>query len=287
MSWLLLGARAAVGAAAPGQAGGRPVCQVASASAARSPLPVPLPSPAVAVPHERDQWQQPQAAFSISSRGKAAAAVELAKELQVRCAAPRCDDVLCHAVVRCHGSTGYCAGYGGDVVRKHMCASMHDCVRLHHPPPLLPQERIRLRGCKEVFVPNADLLAEGQVGSPDGVVLSCMLGSSRTVHTLGAAVERHTCRTCCACGVLAGLTPGPLSKAARRLCWRRASLPSLGAFVERSRRMSSKLPLSLPPPNTVAVPSPLQVDFMPAAALSPEELERQRKKAEDAAKATR
>lgn len=41
------------------------------------------PAVCPAVPHERDQWQQPQAAFSISDRGKAAAAVELAKELQV------------------------------------------------------------------------------------------------------------------------------------------------------------------------------------------------------------
>ena len=37
-----------------------------------------------AVPHERDQWQQPVEAYAISERGKAAAAVELAKQLQGR-----------------------------------------------------------------------------------------------------------------------------------------------------------------------------------------------------------
>ncbi len=68
-----------------------------------------LPTPPHAVPHERDQWQQPLEAHAISERGKAAAAAELAKQLQ---------------------------------------------------------GRIRQRGCKEEFVPNADLLAEGQVSGP-------------------------------------------------------------------------------------------------------------------------
>ena len=49
------------------------------------PTPPPFPPPLLAaVPHERDQWQQPVEAYAISERGKAAAAVELAKQLQGR-----------------------------------------------------------------------------------------------------------------------------------------------------------------------------------------------------------
>ena len=49
------------------------------------PPPPPFPPPLLAaVPHERDQWQQPVEAYAISERGKAAAAVELAKQLQGR-----------------------------------------------------------------------------------------------------------------------------------------------------------------------------------------------------------
>ena len=47
------------------------------------PAAAPRP-PCPAVPHERDQWQQPVEAYAISERGKAAAAVELAKQLQGR-----------------------------------------------------------------------------------------------------------------------------------------------------------------------------------------------------------
>lgn len=64
------------------------------------------PRLAPAVPSERDQWQQPTDAFSISDRGKAQAAMELAKQLQ---------------------------------------------------------ERMRQRGCREEFVPNAELFEQGKV----------------------------------------------------------------------------------------------------------------------------
>ncbi|KAL4437252.1 hypothetical protein ABPG75_004391 [Micractinium tetrahymenae] len=73
------------------------------------------PPPGNKLPHERDQWQQPLAAHAISERGKAAAAAELAKQLQ---------------------------------------------------------QRIRQRGCKEEFVPNADLLGEGQVDFLPAAALS-------------------------------------------------------------------------------------------------------------------
>ncbi|KAL4439433.1 hypothetical protein ABPG77_008762 [Micractinium sp. CCAP 211/92] len=73
------------------------------------------PPPGNKLPHERDQWQQPLEAHAISERGKAAAAAELAKQLQ---------------------------------------------------------GRIRQRGCKEEFVPNADLLAEGQVDFLPAAALS-------------------------------------------------------------------------------------------------------------------
>lgn len=64
------------------------------------------PPPGNKLPSERDQWQQPTDAFSISDRGKAQAAMELAKQLQ---------------------------------------------------------ERMRQRGCREEFVPNAELFEQGKV----------------------------------------------------------------------------------------------------------------------------
>ena len=66
----------------------------------------PSPAPPAAVPTERSAWQQPQEAFTISERGRGAAAVELAKDMQLR---------------------------------------------------------MKQQGCKEEFVPNADLLADGLV----------------------------------------------------------------------------------------------------------------------------
>lgn len=73
------------------------------------------PPPGNKLPHERDQWQQPLEAHAISERGKAAAAAELAKQLQ---------------------------------------------------------QRIRQRGCKEEFVAKADLLAEGKVDFLPAAALS-------------------------------------------------------------------------------------------------------------------
>ena len=110
-------------------------CPAVPPTQTRSSAPAPpcprLP-PAAAVPHERDQWQQPQAAYSISERGKAAAAAELAKQLQ---------------------------------------------------------ERIRLRGCKEEFVPNAELLAEGKVRGKRGAAGSSRLQRWKRLRKRGAAVR--------------------------------------------------------------------------------------------------
>jgi hypothetical protein len=67
------------------------------------------------VPSERDQWQAAAEAHAISERGRAAAAAELAKQLQAR---------------------------------------------------------IRQRGCREEFVPDAALLAEGRVDFLPAAALS-------------------------------------------------------------------------------------------------------------------
>ena len=95
-----------------------------STAPARQPCTLfPHPSPAcaspprlpAAVPTERSAWQQPQEAFTISERGRGAAAVELAKDMQLR---------------------------------------------------------MKQQGCKEEFVPNADLLADGLVDFLPAAALS-------------------------------------------------------------------------------------------------------------------
>lgn len=95
--------------------------------------------------------------MSISERGKAAAAVELSKQLQVRrCAAPHCG--LCRRSVRSQSTLSFPRCLSNAASRLSLWT---------------PQERIRLRGCKEEFVANAELLEEGKVRCAVG---SCARG---------------------------------------------------------------------------------------------------------------
>ena len=164
------------------------------APAPAPPPPTTPPLPLRAVPLERDAWQRPlQATQAISERGKQLAAEELAKQQAgampclPRCcgtpAAPAATPPAAAAAAPAAAAAApWCAAgprLGPSTTRSaHPCTTCLPASLTHSltcpcplgPPPAslpcLPGTQvalIRQRGCKEEFLPNLDLLPQGQV----------------------------------------------------------------------------------------------------------------------------
>lgn len=150
------------------------------------------------------------------------------------------------------------------------------------------QQRIKQRGCREEFVPSVDMLEQGKVGGWMDEAFVCLLeGCGTCVAMLWAQGHRggHGCFCCSAVCVVVRLSQ--LGKQTLPHAWH-ASLPQShdGCFLQADIPLEAAQSVCLTSPIPMMIIF-VQVEFLPAAALSAEELERQRLVAEEAAKATR
>ena len=113
-----------------------------------------------AVAMERNLWQSPVEAGAISARGRQ----------QVRCSpaisactdhpASKADPAL-FGIVACQLGTATCSRQGEGI--SDSPDDGHACVQAAESEVAAIMVVITSRGCKEIFVPNPELLAEGKV----------------------------------------------------------------------------------------------------------------------------